>query len=186
MRRRGISGSAAILLGVCMVILLATPADAQVIWWNEPPLAYDRPLTFIDTVAPSVGSLRLARWRGVRDAALGSWGVPYILAEDWSGTLPPCDGTGEQVGITGVIRICRDVSGAMISTGGWLEGPQGGIVVIPLPRGWFKPWDPWNIQGAIAHEIGHAFGLGHSLTGVMGGATRPNAEERLAVQIYYA
>lgn len=180
---RGISGIALIAL----VVLLATPAEAQVVWWNEPPLPYNRPITFIDTVAPSVGPLRLARWRYLRDAALDSWGIPYSLSEDWSGTLAPCDGTGEQVGVTGVIRICRDVSGAMISTGGWLEGPQGGIVVIPLPRGWFKPGtDTWNLQGTIAHETGHAFGLGHSLSGVMGGATRPNAEERLAVQEAYA
>ena len=181
-RTRGIT----LLVAACLFLVgFATPAEAEVVWWNEPPLPYDRPITFIDTVAPSVGPLRLVRWREIRNAALDSWGIPYAVGEDWTGNLPPCDGSGEQVGLTGLIRICRDPAD-MYSYGGWYATVQGGIAVIPLPRGWFKPEDPWNTTGILAHEVGHALGLGHSTTGVMGGAYRPNAEEIAAMQGYYA
>lgn len=176
--------TAATLAIATFLSISAIPAHAEVIWWNEPPLPYQRPITFIDTVAPTVGPLRLARWRELRNAALDSWGIPYIIGEEWSGNLPPCDGSGEQVGITDVIRVCRDPSDTW-SYGGWYATVQGGIAVISLYQGWYKAGDPWGTSGTLAHEVGHAFGLGHSLTGVMGGANHPNAEERAAVWQFY-
>jgi len=165
-------------------LLNGSVAQADVVWWTEPPLAYDLPIRFIDSVKGTVRKDRVKNWLAVRNRALDFWEIPYEVVTNNS--LPPFDGTyGEGVAVTAAIRIGRDVTDACDYYGGWMGTAQGGVAVVCLEPSWWN--DSWYkpLAGILGHEIGHAFGLGHTSTGIMGGNWRPNAEELTAVRRYY-
>lgn len=169
-------------LALALVLSVCTVARAEVIWWNEAPLPYGTPVVFVDSVVGTVHPAHRADWRRERNEALDAWGVPYTVVR--VDGLPAFDMavTEERNGLPGVIRIGRDESGACQNYGGWYGTVGGGVAVVCLPARW---WAVWDISVSLAHEVGHAFGLGHSTTGVMGGGLKVSEEERAAVNALY-
>lgn len=167
------------------VMAAAHPASAVVDWWWEPDYI-PQDVRVIDTMW--INPDHLQQWYAGRNAAFAEWDFPFSIEDGGPPTYPWTDenvnsGLAIQNIVPDAIVIIRNRSSVCSNMGAWDESLQGGIVVL-------CPWAPWwqqqtAISQVVAHEAGHALGLGHAGNGVMGGAIHVNDEERAAVRAFY-
>lgn len=151
------------LIGAALCLLLAYPAQAQ-------PRGIDGvPLTKVPRIVISVGQSNDARVPLVH-AAVAHWNS--LLAGMGSGfRLGPVSLGGSASAQTGAIVVVLS-DAEFISHVNRLPGGQGAVAMIRNTNG--PPMSLPNVpRNVIAHELGHAIGLGHNADPAMLMCGRP-------------
>lgn len=159
------------------------------------------PVVVVDTIAETIGPLRLTAWRDIRDGGIAKWapvGLVFSVHEVTSAVWPEYPlgpQEGDWLGRAAVphkIRIIRDPTGTTLSDYAWFDNAKdGGVVVRSLSPGWFEDYERAKERQLFGHEFGHALGFGHpepdheTGQGMMGTGTKPSEYEIAQAKEWY-